>query len=197
MPIRKGEDWGSPGHLPVDTPVAGSDAEAAALFAADHRLVALSGGDLCRTLGGRGDIADRLGGEATICAIDVGVVRGDGIDELFVAHVVARGRWWHGAGLVAMNASTVGDLRLGPRAHPGDGLLDVTEGSLPWRQLIAARSRARTGDHLPHPDLRVRRELELQISFAAPRLVFADGRRIGRARDLSLSLLPAALQVAV
>lgn len=197
MPISKGEPWGATGPLPADAPIAYSDAEAARLFAAGERLVALEAGDLCRTLGGRGDVERRRGATATICEVDVGVIAGSATDRHFVAHVAARGIVWSGEAVVAMNAEWMGDWRLGPRSHPGDGVLDITTGSLGVRDRFSARSRARTGDHLPHPDLEVSRVARAAFEFGGRRRLFVDGERWERVRSFSVEVLPGALRVAV
>ncbi len=63
MTIEKGQDWGEVGPLPDDGVVVRSDAEARAVVTAARRAneevppLGLLGGDLCRTVGGRGDEA--------------------------------------------------------------------------------------------------------------------------------------------
>jgi diacylglycerol kinase family enzyme len=96
-----------------------------------------------------------------------------------------------------MNAAWLGNLNLGPKAHPGDGLLDVTDGKVPPGQLLTARSRARVGTHVPHPGLKVQRVPAVQCSFAKPIAVRLDGRRVGAFRDLSIRVEPDALTVVV
>ncbi len=114
-----------------------SDAEARALIEPARRTgsalpaLGLLGGDLCRTLGGLGDEADLRSAEAMSFPIDLGVAELDGERHWFVAHVIARRSWWRGRAVAAMNAQWLGDWDLGPRAHPDDGLLDVTDGVLP------------------------------------------------------------------
>ena len=61
MTVRKGETWGQAGGLPPGGVVVSDDAEARAVVTAARRAgdavppLGLLGGDLCRTLGGRGD----------------------------------------------------------------------------------------------------------------------------------------------
>ena len=66
---------------------------------ATSRRSGCSGGDLCRTLGGRGDEARLRGDEVALAPADVGEVLLDGRVRYFVAHVVVRrgggaGRSW-------------------------------------------------------------------------------------------------------
>jgi hypothetical protein len=203
MTIRKGEPWGEPAPLPDDGVVVSSDLEARRVLTAARRekrpfpVLGLLGGDLCRTLGGRGD-AGRLRSDAAVTfPVDLGEVLLDGRLHLFVAHLVAR-RWaWRGRTVVAMNAAWLGALNLGPKAHPGDALLDISEGALPLRERVEARRRARTGTHLPHPAIELRRTRAAQFEFARPVPVRLDGETVGRFRTISVRVEPDAVRVVV
>jgi hypothetical protein len=201
--IRKGEPWGEPGPLPDDGVLVRSDAEARAVLTAARRdkvpfpTLGLLGGDLCRTLGGRGEEARLRSSEAMTFPMDLGEVLLDGRLHLFVSHLVARRRAWQGRCVVAMNAAWLGDLNLGPKAHPNDGLLDVTEGSLGWRERLEARRRARVGAHLPHPRLVLHRTKATQLAFSRPVPVRLDGELVGSFRDLSMRVEPDAIRVVV
>ena len=203
MTIGKGTAYGELRPLPADGVVASTDAEARAVVEQarrEHRPVpplGLLGGDLCRTLGGLGDEPRLRSPEATTFAVDLGCVRLDGRECWFVAHLAAHRRGWRGRSVVVMNAEWLGEWDLGPRSHPGDGILDVTDGSLGLRERLQARRRARTGTHLPHPDLRTRRAAELTLSFASAVPVFLDGDAVGSARELVVSVEPDALSVTV
>lgn len=203
MTIRKGEPWGAPGALPADGVVVTTDAEAAELVTEARRtstplpVLGLAGGDLSRTLGGRGDRA-RLGSdEAMTFPVDLGEALLDGRLHFFVAHLVARRPLWRGRSVVVMNAAWVGDLNLGPKAHPGDALLDVTQASLRVRELPAVRRRARSGSHLPHPRMTMRRTAAEQVRFERPTPVWLDDRRVGSFRDVSVRVVPDGLTVVV
>jgi hypothetical protein len=180
-----------------------SDAEARAVVAEALRAnrpvpaLGLVGGDLCRTLGGLGDEARIRRGEGTVCPVDLGVVLLDGRLQVFVAHLAAHTRTWGGPFLVAMNAEWLGEWDLGPRAHPADGLLDVTEGALGWRDRLLARTRARTASHLPHPGLRASRVSAGTWTFERPVPVHLDGTGVGRFRDVVLRVEADALTVVV
>jgi hypothetical protein len=203
MGVQRGEPWGHPGRLPPGSPVAHDDAEARAIVEAARRAgtpippIGLLGGDLARTLGASGDHPRLSSEHAMTLPVDVGAVLIDGRLHWFVAHLIARRRLWSGPFAVAMNAEWWGALSLGPRAHPGDGLLDVTTGALGWGDRLKARRRARTGDHLPHPALHTERVRALQLSFDRALDVWLDGERVGTARQLSIRVEPGALSAVV
>jgi hypothetical protein len=176
-----------------------SDAAASEAVAAARRdrrslpELGLLGGDLARSVGGTGDVVRLRTEEATRLPIDLGSVLVDGRLEFFVAHVVVRRPLWQGPFVVVMNTEFLGRMKMAPRAHPGDGVLDVLEGSLGLDARLQAARRARTGDHVPHPDIRQRRLAAAQFDVPRGARVWIDGRRVGRARTISVRLEPDAL----
>ncbi len=183
-----------------------SDAEARAALEAARRerrplpALGLLGGDLCRTVGGRGD-ASRLqpGAAATLLPCDLGEALVDGRVRLFVAHVVVRGPTaWRGGLTAVMNAQYRGRWDVAPRAHPGDGTLDVVEvdAAMGIGDRWKAWRRLPSGTHVPHPAITVRRSKAVQLDVTGCR-VLVDGERQPPARVLSLRLDPGALLVAV
>jgi hypothetical protein len=205
MAIRPGEPWGRPADDDVRAAmvVCDSDAAAGALFAAaresDRRppVVGLLGGDLWRTLGApRGGRARLEGPEAMCFEVDVGEAMLDGAVHWFVAHLVARRSWWRGRVVAAMNAEFLGTWTVAPRAHPGDGLLDVVDADLPLSERWEARRRLSYGAHVPHPRITVRRTPTAHLNVSGLR-VRLDGRDVGRADELSLCALDQALTVVI
>jgi hypothetical protein len=199
--IRKGQDWGEPGALAPHAPVADDDAEAAALLQAGWPLptpieIGVLGGDLHQTLGEpHHDEDDLRSGRGMRLPMDAGsVVLDSGEPVLFVAHLVAQARpgrgWWNGRTVVVTNGSFVEGANLGPRAHPNDGRLDLTDGELPRGQRRTGRRRALTGTHVPHPDLSEARITERVIESEVPLHVRLDGRPVGTARRLDLRCHP-------
>jgi len=181
--------------VPDDAPAVATDGALADLVAAGHGPgdppVVLLGGDLCRTLGGRGDA--RPGSEATVVEVDVAQVLLDGRLLRFVAHLVAGswrqpGRWW-----VAANAAHRGRWNVAPRAHPGDGLLDVVDADLGIGEVPAAWRRLAAGLHVPHPRIAVERSRTATRSFPAAVPVRLDGRSPVRAREVMVRLEPGAV----
>lgn len=194
MPIAKGEPWGAPGALPADGVVVASDAEArtaverARRAGADVPALGLTGGDLCRTVGGRGDAARLATADAVTLPIDLGSALLDGVQHWFVAHLVVRRSWWRGRVIAVMNAQWIGSWDVAPRSHPNDGLLDVFDGDLSFDDRLKARRRLLTGTHVPHPGIRQQRVPAVQFEFARPEPVWLDGERVGSARTVTASL---------
>ncbi len=196
MTIEKGEVWGRSGPLPPEGVIARSDPEVRQIIEAARRTgsdippIGILGGDLGRTIGARGD-ADRLrGGDATVLSMDLGSVLVDGRLHRFAAHLVARRSWWSGPVIAAMNAQWIGDWDVAPRSHPNDGLLDVLDGDPGLDDRLKARRRLRTGTHVPHPAIRVRRVEAVQFDLDRPTPVWLDGERIGSARTLAIRVEP-------
>ena len=204
MTVEKGVPWGSPGRLPPDAVLARTDREAshaverARMERRDPPVIGLLGGDLCRTLGGRGDEARLRGDEVALAPADVGEVLLDGRVRFFVAHVVVRKGWWRGAVVAAMNAEYLGRWDVAPRGHPGDGVLEVVEvdASMGVGQRWKAWRRLPAGAHLPHPAITVRRVPAIQLDVAGLG-VWLDGEKQPAANALSIRLKPDAVQIAV
>ncbi|MCB0970767.1 MAG: hypothetical protein KDA97_04505 [Acidimicrobiales bacterium] len=203
MTIEKGEPWGEPGSLAPGGVVVASDAEARAAVEVARRAaepppeLGLVGGDLCRTVGGRGDAVRLRTDEATRLPVDLGTALIDGRLHHFVAHLVARRSWWRGPVLAVMNAQWIGRWDVAPRSHPNDGLLDVLEGDPSLDDRLKVRGRLATGTHVPHPDIAVRRLAAAQFEFERPTPVWLDGERVATARSLSVRVEPDALTCVV
>lgn len=129
-------------------------------------------------------------------SVDLGEILLDGRLHLFVAHLLAHSPLWRRA-FVAMNAQWFGAWDLGPRSHPGDGLLDTYDARLALGDLSKVRARLGHGTHLPHPGISERRSAAVQVDFDRALPVWADGVRLGRARALSVRVEPDALRVVV
>jgi hypothetical protein len=189
MTIRKGEEWGIRAVRPSGLAAARTDAELAAFVDADPTgEYGIAGGDLFRSLG-----SPPARAEGQLLPIDAVRVRLDGgVPILAVAHVVAHRRWLTGPVVVVANCGYVRGLDAAPRAHPNDGRLDVIEvdPSMPIRQRLQARRRARSGTHLPHPQLRSRTVAATEWTWAAPMTVEVDGIERGRCSRLAVEVLP-------
>jgi len=201
--IEKGRPWGSAGPLAVDGVLAATDAEVRALVEQARQAgrppaeVGLVGGDLCRTVGGRGDRARLATPDAVRLPVDVAAVTIDGESHWFVAHLVARRSWWRGRVVAVMNAQWIGRWDVAPRSHPNDGLLDLFDGSPSLDDRWKARRRLITGTHVPHPAIVQRRTDALELELDPPLDVYLDGVKVGRGRHLEIRVEPDALTCVV
>ena len=183
MTIEKGVTWGEHRALPADGVIVRSDAEARTVVERARRqgepvpVLGLVGGDLCRALGGTGDEARLHPAEAITVPVDLGAALIDGRLHWFVAHLVARRGWWRGPIHAAMNAQHIGHWDVAPRAHPNDGKLDTLVVTMPLGERLKARSRLRTGTHVPHRGIEVRQVPAAQ--WDVPALdVWLDGEKV-------------------
>ncbi len=201
-----GVNWEAEGSRPEGLNTVDSDAAAAELLAdaasRDESLpvaVALTGGDLARTLGlapGAATAATAGTKQAAVkVTADAARVHIDGRPHWFVAHLVARRRLWRGRVLVVANASFMGAWNVAPRAHPGDGRLDVLDANPSLRVRLAARRRLESGTHLPHPAVSQRRITEAEFDLGRGLDVYLDGHKIARARHLKVQTVSPALEV--
>lgn len=202
MTIRKGSDYGSSEPLPDGAPVVSSDAVLHEVIAEAWEssslpvTVGLLGGDLCRTLGGNGDHDHLFATDARTVPIDLVVVAIDGKTFPVVSHLIA-GRLFGENFLAVMNAQWWGRFDLGPRSHPGDGLVDVTRGRLPLRQRVLARQRSHSGTHLPHPQLTYKRVSSMTTEFSRPTEMVIDNDCRVTGRSLTVTVEPDAFFVVI
>ena len=200
-PIERGGDWGRTARVPQDAIWVETDAAAADVIAAARRRgdavppLVLTGGDIVRTLGGTGDRARLEQGEGTNVTIDLGAALIDGRLNWFVAHLIGRRGWWRGRVLAVCNSAFVGSWNVAPKAHPGDGELDVIDGDLSLADRFRARRRLVTGTHLPHPRISTRRVTAMQFDLEPGLDIRLDHRPIGRSRTVSVRVEPAAIDI--
>ncbi len=200
MGISWGEAWGQPGERPPEAAIAGSDHELAWLAAAahsrgEHLVAGVGAGDVLTTLGVE---PDRPPADHHHYPFDLGFVSLDEAEPVpFVASAIGRQWGWSGQVVIVMNVGWYRNWYLGPKAHPNDGLLDITVGQLPLRQRILARSRATSGSHLPHPLLRTLRRGRWEHVFDRPTPVLLDGCSVGHHRTLLVSIVPSCFTLVV
>jgi hypothetical protein len=193
--IRRGEPWGEIVTPPANLHLLGSDT-ALHHWIVRHRSagepvapVGIFGGDLARTVGGG---AERFTGQVAKVPLDLVRVEAEGATTWSVAHVVARRSWWHGPLVLAMTAQFLGGLDVAPRSHPNDGRVDVlsVDAEMPVRARLTARSRARSGSHLPHPQLTMTQVTEVRLEFDRRVVVWVDGERFATSAAVQLTVEP-------
>jgi len=191
--------------MPEGAVLVRSDAEAQLVVETARRagdrtpVLALLGGDLCRTVGGRGDLERLRSPDAARLPVDLGSVLLDGRRHWFVAHLVARDSWWRGRLVALMNAEYRGQWDVAPRAHPGDGRLDLVDVDPRFGlgDRVKAARRVRHGLHVPHPLIADRRVGAWQARFDPPLRVWLDGRPMGPVRDVVARVEPSAVTVVI
>jgi hypothetical protein len=201
MTIRKGEPWGA--AVPADParPVL-TDDSALHRWVNQHRHAgtpvapaSLLGGDLARTCGG--GHAATVGVTVTRVTLDIVRVEMAERTAWMTSHLIARRDWWRGGVAMAMNAQFLGAYDVTPRSHPNDGRVDIVEvdPSMSVRARLQARSRARSGSHLPHPLLRTRSVRDTELSFPRALEVVIDGIPYGSTDHLRLVVEPDAYEL--
>lgn len=200
MTIEKGMPWGVAVPSPGDLRVVPTDRDVRDFVVRQRergtalRPVGLGGGDMARTMGGGNG---RFPGTVTQATIDLLRVQCGERVTWAVAHVVARRGWQRGEVLFAMNAQFFGQYDVAPRSHPNDGKVDILHVApdMTWRARRAAARRARTGTHLPHPQLTARQLADYSLTFEKPLVIWVDGERWGTAAELQIAVEPDALTV--
>lgn len=204
MTVRKGEAWGSIGRAPADMVTVDGDAALRRIveeaLSAGRRPppVGLVGGDLMRAVGGSGDVA-RYEGDVALLPVDLVRLQAAGASTWCCSHLVARRRWWRGEVVAVMNAQHLGAWDVAPRAHPGDGRIDVVrvDPSMSWRDRLRARSRLVHGTHLPHPCIEVRQHAEVELDFGRAMSLIVDDEPWVTASSVRVVVVPDALTVVV
>lgn len=195
MTIERGAPWGTEVDRPADLLIVHDDRTLAAALDAGDRPVAVDGGDLHTTVGGRA-VADRS--RLLAAPIDlVDVELDDGRTEVACAHVVVRsprrrGSWWRGPILAVMNAEFLGDWDVAPRGHPNDGRVETVrvDPAMSLRDRWSARGRLRHAGHVPHPDIETRSIRSGSWTFERPMDVLVDGVGVGRSSTLAVTVRP-------
>jgi YegS C-terminal NAD kinase beta sandwich-like domain len=188
--IEKGKDWGTPGVLPHAAPVARSNAGLRAFVSEGARVIGVTGGDLCRTLNGSGAMS-------MVFPIDLCRLTASGVDELFVAHCVARNGWLSGPITAVMNAQFIGSWDVAPRSHPNDGVADVLQISMGLGDRLKARKRLASGTHVPHPLIAQRRVSTAEFHLNRPTKIWLDGEPVTTLTDFSITVEPDALTIVI
>ena len=202
MVIQRGQSWGSEGIAVHDLVWASSDVELAKHISAGRKDVAVSGGDMWRTIGSRSRRV--LPGETAMCLpidvmhVEYQNVTGDRLTKMAVANVVVRpanvrGGWLRGEISVVANAQFLRKWDVAPRGHPNDGRVELTQVSraMGLRQRWAARSRLRTGTHLPHPLINAKSVPSFVTNFdeGSQQVLWIDQQRIGQVKNVTIEVI--------
>ncbi|MBI2170171.1 MAG: hypothetical protein HYU28_11840, partial [Actinobacteria bacterium] len=171
------------------------------------------GSDLARSLGlGAAPARGKLS-----VSVDAMTVSGLGVavNSVVVGPPPGELRWWHrswgltvicdgaevfrgrAATVVVATGQFVGGHDVIPRAHPGDGWLEVQVYAVPRGQRAELRRRLQTGSHLPHPNIVARRARAVSVEAVRPTFVTLDGVRCGKRSSVAVDIWPAACRLAI
>ena len=206
MTIKKNTEWGQevtqcPPHQRV-----GSDHEMGThLNNQTANVFVLTGGSLFETLGRPntpvvGGLAHCLPCDAISVSI---VARGTqieltAINDVAIRNSWLRGGWLRGPVLVVTNTGMRGGRQIATRAHPNDGHLDVVSvATMNMRQRIIGWSKAKSGNHVPHPKILISRTTHLDLAVSAKQLIVIDGRRHNHVSRVTLTIAPDAAHVLI
>lgn len=196
MPVEKGQDWGRSGSLPPSAAVATSDQDAGRLVGEGAATIGIEAGDLARTLGIRSPY-DRRSPKQLVDVDAVKIVLDDGTEYTAVAHVVLGHPVVHRESFAIMNAAFWSGRNIAPKAHPGDGRVDVVHLRLPAIDRVRAWNRMKTGSHVPHPMIKITRAKSGTVETGRRRPVWVDGRRVGQSVSVDYLVIPETVTVGV
>jgi hypothetical protein len=171
MTIQKGQPWGTTIVVPTTTRDIDSDWQLARGTPNDVHV--LSGGDMYNALGQPKEVS--VGETRTLVQIDAMecTITGDFPTYVVLASAsIEFGHWhryWRSRRYVAItNGGILNGRNIAPRAHPNDAFIDMMtlRASMPMRARFMSIKRARSGTHLPHPDISVERGEIFTISRA-------------------------------
>ena len=176
--------------------VATTDSELIALYESGERLIGLQGGDLYKSLGGSGVAGLEADGVNTVgLKLDLGQLVVDESSYLFASYCKLLKPMKPWSTIWIINSPIIGQRRISPKSHPGDGWLDVVEFSLSFRQSLKAYKRSSTGDHLPHPQIKTSKKRTFMVNSNRKSKIVIDGKKIGFGKEVSISIIPHAIGV--
>ncbi len=191
------QTWAKEVRRPRTLKIAESDKQIAELYAAGESMIGIIGGNLFTSLGGNIGLDYPSNSTVTSCSIDIGCVS-IGDDSFYFAStllVLNLLRPWASTGIV--NTQLSNGNRYAPKAHPGDGFMEEIESNLDIRQAIIARKKLKSGDHLPHPQLRLKKGKAFTYDSPKGMKLILDSKSIGRYKAFSVKVIPHAIQVIV
>lgn len=203
MTIEKGKEWGTSCVVPADLIRANSDRHLAHM--PQHTVCSLVAGDLWHALG-QPEIKSphETGTLVSIDAIGVRITSHSNTKNVRAASSVEIGKWWsirqpQNRYVTITNSGYVRSQNLTPRAHPNDGLLDmmIADEHMTLMQRMMASRRARSGSHIPHPQIHVSRVTECSFTQQSNELLCIDGFAIRDWTEMSITILPDFWQIII
>ena len=206
MTIEKGKEWGHRGPCPRDVVTVHSERELVDTWRTNPQSIfVVQAGDLYSALG-RPQWQPKE--EVQFLPVDVLQVtiatEGSHVDEPFMQYAVSSieiGSWLSRQRFVCVsNCGFIGSYNIAPRAHPNDGEMDVVtvDPTMDWRQRLQARSRARLGQHVPHPQIWMERGVTHTWRKESGReRLRVDGVVIANWSSIEVAVMPDACTVVV
>lgn len=198
MTIEKGKEWGEEVLIQQPPPVIDTDAGLARV--AKHSIVSLSRGNVFDALGHprpvvAGETRQRVSIDALICNIEI---QNSPPTRVLAASDIVIGKYvevFHQQSehLVITNAGMMRGRNFAPRSHPNDGKFDVVmfAREMSVRQRLQARSRLKTGTHLPHPYIKVSQATQFQYErLSRNQTLRIDGIAIPDWVSISIAIEP-------
>ncbi|OUV00551.1 MAG: hypothetical protein CBC37_04545 [Acidimicrobiaceae bacterium TMED77] len=191
------QTWSKTIPRPHDLKIANSDKQIAEYYEAGEPVIGITGGNVFTSLGGNTTLSYPATSTVTSCSIDIGCVTAGDSSFYFASSLLILNlfRPWASSGIT--NTQIVNGYRYAPNAHPGDGFMEEVESKLIMRQALIARKKIVSGDHLPHPQLRVRKGRTFTYDFFKAKRLILDSKSIGRHQGFSVEVFPHAIQVIV
>lgn len=204
MTIEKGQPWGTPIVVPLETRDVADDFQLSLGQPSDLHIV--TSGDVCASLGHPRPV--QVGEHRTVVQIDAldCMIHTDSREHRILAvSNVTIGRWvsppWrHQRFVCVTNPGIYLGANIAPRAHPNDGYLDIVQIDplMSWKQRFASRRRATTGTHVPHPHISIKRDTRVEFFRQDEREILKiDNQNIDHWERIVVKVLPDYWQVIV
>ena len=195
QPANYLNNWQSEIERRTDLHVAFDDRDVVNLFQLGESLISLRGGDLYKSLGGNSKETSLDNEKSIALKIDLGKIDLNGSQYFFASYCRIANSFqpWHSTFIV--NSPVIHNRRISPKGHPGDGKFEIIEFSMSLRQSLSAYHRSKSGDHLPHPDIKTYRKTEYKAKIEKNQRVTVDGGIVKSSGDFSMSVIPHAISV--
>lgn len=193
MTIRKGEEWGRRDTTPASFFIAEDDSDGASQ--PPHTPFALCRGDMFTALGQPALPVHHA--ECTLVPVDamactITFLSGETENLRAFSHVTI-GSWWKGRHVIASNSGFLSGMNIAPRSHPNDGEMDIVaiDGNMPLKQRFIARRKAKTGTHVPHPQIAITRSTSVEfVRERRQERLSIDGVAVSQWAKISISIEP-------
>ncbi len=120
------------------------------------------------------------------------------VNDIFIRNKWRHGGWLKGPLFVVTNTGIRQGRQIATRAHPNDGHLDVISiATMNVRQRLLGWSKAKLGNHIPHPKVQVSRATHLVVPVDATQTVVIDKCRYDHVTRISLTIVPDAAHVLI